>query len=648
MHEVDELRKVDEAVKWEAGEVTRYERLSKAQKVTCLALCVIGIGLAVGYTFGFSWQGEALADFAYYWLFIAIFLPGVFLIMPARKKDKTIPWYDMLLAALSGAIAIYFYSHAMEVFEEGWKNIPVGVVLWLLVLEASRRSGGPIYFAVCLLFGLYPLIADSMPGMFWGRQYSFHDTIGSLIFMREGLMGIPTKVVAETIFGFLVFAGLMVGSGAGQLFMNLAISILGRYRGGAAKVSVLSSAFFGSLSGSAFSNVIGTGCITIPTMKRTGFSPEYAGATEAVASTGGVLMPPVMGAVAFIMCQMIGVDYSVVIVAAIIPSLLYYSGLLFQIDAYAAKTGLTGIPKKEIPSFWKSVLESWPILLVLAFLTWGLMYMRWERLAPWYATLLLFLLSYRSKQTMITPRRFGEIVVVTMRLLIQTTALLLPMAFVMGGLLITGVSGSFASGLVAIGKGSPFLVLLLGVVACYIMGMIGMLSAAYIFLAVTMAPAVMQLGNFNLIAVHLFILYYSMLALITPPVAGAAFLGAALAGADPMRTALRAIRLGSVIYFVPFFFVYNPALILQGSLLEGVYLFLLCLVGVAFIAWGLEGYMIKLGKVAMWARPLLIIGGFLIAFPEWGTTIFGGALALVVIAVLGMRKRKELKGAGAG
>jgi TRAP transporter 4TM/12TM fusion protein len=642
VHEVDELAKVDEKIKWEAGEVTRWGELSKAQKVTCFALSMIGIGLAVGYTFGFSWRGEALADFAYYWLFIAIFLPGVFLIMPARKKDKTIPWYDLVFASLSCIIAIYFYTHAWEVFEEGWKNIPVGVVLWLLILEASRRGGGPIYLVTCLLFGLYPLVAESMPGMFWGRQYSFNDTIGSLIFMREGLMGIPTKVVAETIFGFMVFAGVMVGSGAGQLFMDLAISIMGRYRGGAAKVSVLSSAFFGSLSGSAFSNVIGTGCITIPTMKRTGFHPEYAGATEAVASTGGILMPPVMGAVAFIMCQMIGVEYYVVALAAVIPSFLYYSGLLFQIDAYAAKTGLVGIPKNEIPSFWKSLLESWPILVVLAFLTWGLMYMRWERLAPWYATGLLFLLSYRSRKTMITPQKFSQIVVVTMRLLIQTAALLLPMAFVMGGLLITGVSGSFASGLVTIGKGSPFLVLLLGVIACYIMGMIGMLSAAYIFLAVTMAPAVMQLGNFNLIAVHLFILYYSMLALITPPVAGAAFLGAAIAGADPMRTALRAIRLGSVIYFVPFFFVYNPALILQGPILEGIYLFLLCLVGVALISWGLEGYMLKVGKVAMWARPLLIIGGFLIAFPEWGTTIVGGILSLIVIAVLWVEKRKKV------
>jgi len=269
--------------------------------------------------------------------------------------------------------------------------------------------------------------------------------------------------------------------------------------------------------------------------------------------------------------------------------------------------------------------------------------MRWEALSPFYATLLLIVLSFTRKETMLTPRRMVDTLATIGRLITQTAGIIFPIGFIMAGLIMTGVTGSFTGGLVNLGGDNVFLVLILGVVACYIMGMAGMLTAAYIFLAVSLAPAVIQIGGLNELAVHLFIIYYAMLACITPPVASVAFVGATIAGAHPMRTAWVAMRLGIVLYFTPFFFVFNPALVLQGSLVEALYLFALCLVGIVFIAGGLEGYLIKFGLVRIWARPFLVISGILIGFPEWITTIIGAVLASLVVAIMWTRRKLVLE-----
>jgi len=622
-------------------EVTRYGNLPKPLKALSIALSILGIGLAVFYVFRFSIGGGTLLNYGYYLLFIAIFSSNVFLILPARKQDRNkVPWYDVLFIVLTFGICVYFYLHSYKMSVAGWTNIPLGIILGLSILEGARRAGGNIYFLVTLLLGAYPLFASHMPGMFWGLSSSFPKLIESLVFRGEGLMGIPTKVVAEIIIGFLVFAGVLIASGAGEFFLNLTNSIFGRFRGGPAKVSVVASGFFGSLSGSIFSNIIATGSVTIPTMKKIGYPPHYAGAIEACSSTGGVLMPPVMGAVAFIMCQMIGVEYRAVIAAAAIPSLLYYWGLLMQVDAYAARVGLKGIPKEEIPPLRSTLKNGWPFIAVFLFLLWGLLYMRWEYMAPWYAAGLMFILSFYRKETMMTPRRILNALVLVGRLITQSAGLILPIGFIMAGLTITGVSGSFTVGLVSLGMGNIFLILVLGVIACYIMGMAGMTTAAYIFLSVTLAPAVIQIADLNIMAVNLFIIYYAMLAAITPPVAAGAFLAASMANANPMRTAFQAMRLGVVIYFIPFFFVFNPSLILEGSLLETLYLFALCLVGVVLIAGGLEGYLLKIGKVKTWTRPLLVIAGLLIGFPEWVTSIAGFGLTLIIVVVMLLEKRR--------
>jgi len=237
-----------------------------------------------------------------------------------------------------------------------------------------------------------------------------------------------------------------------------------------------------------------------------------------------------------------------------------------------------------------------------------------------------------------TPRRLLETVKTVGELIAQTVGIIIPIGFILCGLTISGVAPSFTAGLVTIGRGNIFLVLIMGVAACYVLGMAGMLVAAYIFLAVTLAPAIMQIAQLNELAVHLFIIYYAMLSAITPPVAAGAFLGATIAGSSPMRTAWQAVRLGIVIYFIPFFFIFNPSLVLQGSPIEALYLFVLCLIGIVLIAAGCEGYLVKVGKAELWARPFLLISGLLIGFPEWKTTIIGAILASLTIAIMLIKK----------
>jgi len=626
------------------AESARYDTLPLPLKVIFLSFSVLGIGLAVYYIFSFSIAGECLLNVGYYYLLIAFYSSLVFLILPARKKDRSIPWYDLIATILIFGICFYYFLQAYDLSVSGWRptvlNIVLGTVLFLLITEGGRRSGGNVYLIVIILFACFPLFAPYMPGLLWGKGHSFIPTIGSLVFTQEGLLGIATKVTAEILVGFLLFAGFLIASGAGKFFLDLATVLLGRFRGGPAKVAVLSSGFFGSLSGSIFSNIVATGSVTIPTMKRIGYPAHYAGAVEACASTGGVLMPPVMGAAAFIMSEMIGVEYGTIIVAAAIPSILYYFGLLMQVDAYAARVGLKGLPHEEIPSLKKVLAEGWPFIFVFIFLVWGLLYMRWERFAPYYATVLLFLLSFIRKDTRLTPRRMVDTIATIGKLITQSIAIILPIGFIINGLTITGVSASFTAGLVHLGGGNVFTILIVGVIACYLLGMAGLLTPAYIFLAVSLAPAVIQIANLNVVATHLFIMYYAMLAAITPPVAAGAFLAGTIAGANLMKTAFQSVRLGIVIYFIPFFFVFNPALVLQGSILETVYLLILCLIGIVIIAGGFEGYLLKVGNISFWARPLLVISGLLIGFPEWLTTIIGAILAVFVIMLTIMTKRR--------
>lgn len=632
------------------AESAGFEKLSSSWRIAFIVAMLALMGVVIYYVFSFGFAG-CLMNVGSRYLVIALSLPFVFILFPALKGKggRGVPWFDVLAAILAFAIPIYFFLHTWEIIFIGWATSPslshfvLAVVLCLLVLEGARRAGGTVYFFICLVLGLYPLFADKLPGILYGIRISWFNLIGVFAFGSEsGIVGLPSRVMVDILIGFLIFAGILMASGGGRFFLNLATALFGRYRGGSAKVAVIGSGFFGSICGSAVANVAGTGSFTIPAMKKAGFTPQYAGAIEACASTGGILMPPVMGAVAFVMAEVVGVPYATIIICAAIPSILFYFGLLMQVDGYAARTGLKGLPKEEIPSLRQTMKEGWHFIFALLFLIWGLLYMRWEAMAPFYAAGFLMLLAMFTKETRIGLKGLIDIIEGIGRLVTQTMGIILPLAFIIAGLTLTGVAPAFTSGFIYLAGGNAYLVLIFGAIACYIMGMVGMLTPAYIFLAITMAPALVAIG-FDVIAVHLFIIYYAMLAVITPPVALAVFVAAGIAGSSPMATAWRAMRLGIVIYFIPFFFIFNPALVFRGSPLETLYYFGGCVLGIILIASGLEGYLLRVGKVIFWARPLLVIAGLLLGFPEWRTDVLGIALAVPIIAILFMKTGASLK-----
>ncbi|MEH6647631.1 TRAP transporter permease, partial [Sulfitobacter sp.] len=394
-----------------SSETTRLGALFSWTSIAFVVLCICGLGLDMGmgmglaYAFGVPFGGKRLIEGQYYWFFIGIFLAAAFIALPATKSQRTVPIYDIIATVLALGTSMWFSTYAWDIVQAGWTSFPAGVVLWVLMLEVARRSGGVPFLLVVFLLGLYPLVADFFPGLLMGIPYTFERMIEAHVFRTEGLMGITTKIVAEIVLGFFVFAGVLIATGAGQFFIDLANAGFGKYRGGAAKVSIVASAFFGSLSGSIFSNIAGTGSITIPIMKKVGYPPHYAAAIEACASTGGVVMPPVMGAIAFVMAITIGVDYATIMVAAILPSFLFYFGLILQVDAYAARKGLVGMAPDKLPSAREVLKRGWPFLLVMVFLVWGLLYMRWEYYAPWYASALMIALSFLQRDTMMTPTR---------------------------------------------------------------------------------------------------------------------------------------------------------------------------------------------------------------------------------------------------
>jgi len=621
------------------SEITRLGDLYSWQSIFFVAFTVCGLLAGLTYIFGFTWNGQRLLEGEYYWIFIGFFAAAAFIALPARAGQKHVPFYDMIAAVVVMGISFYFASNAWDMVQAGWSNMYMGIVIWLLMMELARRSGGIPFLSVVVLIGMYPLVADYFPGLFMGIPYQFEYMIEAHVFRAEGMMGITTKIVAEIILGFLVFAGVLLATGAGTFFIDLANASFGRYRGGPAKVAVVASGFMGSLSGSIFSNIAGTGSITIPTMKRLGYPSHYAAAIEACASTGGVVMPPVMGAIAFVMAITIGVDYATVITAAILPSLLFYFGLMLQVDAYAARTGVVGLPKEQLPSTRKVLLRGWPFLSVMVFLIWGLLYMRWEYYTPWYACILMIALSYLQRDTRMTPSRLYQATRQIGVLITQTSAIILPIAFVVSALTITGVTGSVTSGLVGMGGGNIYLILFFGVVACFIMGMAGLAIVAYIFLAVTLAPAIIEVGGFNTVAVHFFIVYYAMLSVITPPVGTAAFLAATIAGAKPMKTSFTAMRLGVVLYFVPLFFLFQPALVLQGDLTPLFYVLPSIIAGIMLISGGLEGYLLGAGLVRTWQRLPLAAAGFAFSFPGPTTTLIGGLVSAALVAVIWRQNR---------
>ncbi len=601
--------------------------------------------------------GITLIENRYLYLLAALTLPLAYLAYPlGSRRDGPAAWYDVLAAGLCLVAGGYFAWNGDRILAQGWEYsaptlaIAMSALLWLLVIEAVRRTGGLPIAIIVLVVSLYPVFADKMPGTISGLSQTLPDTIAYHLLSAESAFGIPMRAFGELVVGFIVFGVALNHTGGGKFFNDVAFALVGHIRGGAAQVGVVSSALQGSISGSVISNVISSGVVTIPAMKRTGFTPKYAGAVEAVASTGAVLMPPVMGSTAFVMASFLGISYSEIALAAAIPALLFYFGLMVQVDAYAARRGLRGMTRAELPRLGPTLRQGWPFIVVFAVLVYFMVHESIEALAPYYATGLLLLINQCLPNLRMNLGRFLDYLAATGRGLAEIVAILAGVGFIIGAFSMTGLSGTLANDLVYLAGNAPFVLLLMGALTSFIFGMGMTVTACYIFLAIVLAPPLVKAGM-DPLAVHLFIMYWGMVSFITPPVALASFAAAPIARCSPFAVGFEAMRMGSIMYFVPFFFVLNPALILRGSLDEIVIVTATAVIGILFIGAALQGYLVGVGPAensnrGILARILLFTSGLMFAIPG-GTGVGLShielallALALGVPAILLLRHRR--------
>jgi TRAP transporter 4TM/12TM fusion protein len=537
-------------------------------------------------------------------------------------------------------------ANAFKISDEGWVYVGppsstiASILLWGIALEAIRRVGGLPLFFFATFVSLFPLFAEHMPGFLEGTGWSFTGTAMFHAMTRESIVGIPTRVFCNLIVGFMVFGVALQETGGATFFINLSFALFGKVRGGPAKVAVVSSALFGSMSGAAISNVVTTGAMTIPTMKRTGYPAYYAGAVEACASSGGAIMPPVMGAVAFIMASFLMVPYGAVVLAAIIPSLLYFFGLFVQIDGFAARTGLAGLPKSELPSLKETLKSGWIYIFALLTLIYLIFYLKREAQAPFYASLLLLAGAMLRKETRPTLRTVYVIILRSGRLLAEMLAIMAGVGLIIGGLSMTGVAIAFSSELINLVGHNGLLLLLVGALVSFMLGMGMTISACYVFLAIVLIPALTPFG-FDQMAVHLFVLYCGLWSFITPPVALAAYAAAGIAGANPMKTGVQSMKLGVVKYFIPFFFVYDPALILHGDLPSILQSAITAFIGVYLVGGSIEGYLQGFGKLNALERVIFLCAGFATFMPGLYTDIGGLALAALTFVVVFLSRRSR-------
>ena len=484
--------------------LSKYRTISGKLRLLTIGIPAISLFVGIVGVFHIRPFGWVMMDIAYLYLLAALFLPLCFIWIPPHKHSnkKRVPWYDFLLAFMSMVIPFYFFLETPSIIQS-WvvpsiapkQALIFSVIFWGIAIEAARRAVGGIFAVLLLFFSTYPLFGAYMPGVFYAKNFPWDRVALFHALGFDSFVGIPLHVFGRLFFGYMTFAIALQACGIGDFFKKIAIALLGRTRGGNAKVAILASGLFGSISGHPGANIFATGSFTIPAMKKEGFSPEFAGAVEATASTGGSLMPPVMGAVAFIMAEFLEMSYATICVAAAVPSILYYLCLFAQIDAHAAKLSL--VPTNvsvDVPPVKKILWDNIHILVGFIVLFYFLFYFRLESWAPWMASLATFALAMLRKHSRLSLSGFLLFLEDLGKTLGQMMAIMGPVGMIIGSFILTGIAFSLPHGLVAIAGGNVFLLLLMGAFAAFILGMGVSVSACYIFLAITLAPGLEMAG----------------------------------------------------------------------------------------------------------------------------------------------------------
>lgn len=578
----------------------------------------------------------------------------IFLLYPAkkewRKTQKKVPWYDVLLAFTAMYVSyhkILFFDSILQSRVSGYSNIDMilSVLGVLLVLEATRRTVGLPIVIVASVAMLYAIYGNFIPTKILSHPgFSIDRTMTNLWYRESGVFGTPLQISAKFIFLFLFFGVLLVNTPIGQFFNNLAFSLTGKYTGGTAKAAVVASALQGTVSGSSVGNTVATGSFTIPMMKRAGFKPEFAAATEASASTGGQIMPPMMGAAAFIMMEYLGVSYATIMLAALIPAILYFTGIFIGTHFEAKRLKILGLPKSELPVFRKIFIRDGymiiPLLVIIATIMSGFTPQR-AALFGILAAIIIWLVNAKlRKESEFNFKRILYVLEQGGRVALPVIAAVATAGIIAGVVSMTGLGAKFASGIIALSNGHLFLALFFTMIACIILGMGLPTTANYVVTATIAAPALINEFGIAPIAAHMFVFYFGIVADITPPVCLAAYAGAGIAKANPFKTGTTAVKLAIAAFIIPYVFIYNPILVFVDvtpvKLILGI---LTAVIGMMGVSSSVIGYFIRDSRI--WERVILFAGGLMLIIPELTTSAIG--IFLIAIIWVIQRKRPEEK-----
>lgn len=569
----------------------------------------------------------------------------VYLLYPARTRGdrRSLPWWDVVLGVLAALVPLYmvvFYQDiVMRAGLPTTTDIVVATLTLLLVLEAARRVVGTPIVVIAIAFLIYAYVGPYLPGFLAHRGYSFTQIANHMYYTTEGIFGIPLGVSSTFIFLFILFGAFLEKTGIGRFFIDLANAVAGFASGGPAKVAVITSALEGTISGSSVANTVGSGSFTIPMMKRLGYKPEFAAAVEAAASTGGQLMPPIMGAAAFLMAEFTGIPYIDIAKAAVIPALLYFTGIFIAVHYEAKRLGLQGIPRSQLPGVWSVVKSRGHLMLPLLGIIYLLMEGNTPMKAAFYGILMAIAAAMVHPSTRMSLKDIIEGLENGARAALGIVMATAAAGIIIGVITLTGLGLKLASGLVALAQGQLLLTLVFTMLASLVLGMGSPTTANYVITSTIAAPALLQLGVPVLVA-HMFVFYFGIVADITPPVALAAYAGSGIAGSNPIKTWVTASRLAIAAFLIPYIFAYNPSMLLIGAtpalIIQMAITAVLGMFGVAVAAGGFYR-----APMVIWERLLFLAGGIMMIDPGLTTDLVGLVLLAGGVASQVVRARSQ-------
>ncbi len=575
--------------------------------------------------------------------FMAFIILIGYLVFPVKKgqqKVNSMPWYDWILMILGTGSFLYFTCNAMSIIQQGSRfdfyQVIIGIVGVLSLAEVCRRSVGlPILFVAGALL-IYALIVLPNPTLSGKLTYM----ISYLFYSKEGILSTPVNVCSKFIVVFIIFGSFLERTGIADFFINISNAVVGGFSGGPAKVAVVASAMEGMVSGSSVANTVGSGSVTIPLMKKTGYKPEFAAAAEASASTGGQIMPPIMGAAAFLMADYVGVPYSNIVVRAILPAVLYFAGIFIAVHLEAKKEGLRGLTKEELPKILpllKKVYLLIPLILLIYLVGTS---QRSIQYAAAIAIVAAIIVSLFNKENRITPKKIFEALAAGGQGMITVAAACGVAGIIAGTITMTGLANMMINGIVQLAGNQVIIALFLTMLCCIVLGMGVPTTANYCIMAATCAPILIRMGV-PALAAHFFVFYFGIVADLTPPVALAAYAGAAIAQANPMKTAFTATKLAIGAFIVPYVFALNPAMLFIDTTVGEVALICITsLVGIFAVSSALEGYFLH--HMRWYERIVCVIGGLLLIYPGIVTDAIGLGMVAVVFVAQILTKKKSI------